>query len=179
MAAEVRIWLLGGFRVEVDSRPVRDDAWRRNKAKAVVKLLALAPSQRLHREQLMDVLWPELPPDAAAANLRKAVHFARQALAPEHLKSRQEVLELAAERLWVDVHAFQAAAQAGDLAAAIGLYAGELLPEDRFEPGRSSSGSSSPRASAGCCWSGRPSWRPPATSGARRGRWSGWPPWSR
>jgi len=30
--------------------------------------------------------------------------------------------------------AFQAAAQAGDLAAAIDLYAGELLPEDRFEP---------------------------------------------
>lgn len=29
MAAEVRIWLLGGFRVEVDSRPVPDGAWRR------------------------------------------------------------------------------------------------------------------------------------------------------
>ena len=41
MAAEVRIWLLGGFRVEVGSRPVPDGAWRRNKAKAVVKLLAL------------------------------------------------------------------------------------------------------------------------------------------
>jgi DNA-binding SARP family transcriptional activator len=67
MAAEVRIWLLGGFRVEVDSRPVPDDAWRRNKAKAVVKLLALAPSRRLHREQLMDVLWPELPPEAGGA----------------------------------------------------------------------------------------------------------------
>jgi DNA-binding SARP family transcriptional activator len=66
MAAEVRIWLLGGFRVEVDSRPVPDDAWRRNKAKAVVKLLALAP---------------------------------------EHLKSRQEALELTAEPLWVDVQA--------------------------------------------------------------------------
>jgi DNA-binding SARP family transcriptional activator len=30
----------------------------------------------------MDVLWPDLAPEAAAANLRKAVHFARQALAP-------------------------------------------------------------------------------------------------
>jgi DNA-binding SARP family transcriptional activator len=134
MAAEVRIWLLGGFRVGLDSRTVPDEAWRRNKAKAVVKLLALAPSHRLHREQLMDLLWPELAPDAAAANLRKAVHFARQALAPEHLRLRQEVLQLGAERLWVDVQAFQAAAQAGDLAAAIDLYGGELLPEDRFEP---------------------------------------------
>jgi DNA-binding SARP family transcriptional activator len=46
-----------------------------------VKLLALAPHHRLHREQLMDTLWPELAPEAAAANLRKAVHFARLLLA--------------------------------------------------------------------------------------------------
>jgi DNA-binding SARP family transcriptional activator len=43
----------------------------------------------------MDVLWPDLAPEAAAANLRKAVHFARQALAPEHL-ARDEMLRLEA-----------------------------------------------------------------------------------
>jgi DNA-binding SARP family transcriptional activator/tetratricopeptide (TPR) repeat protein len=134
MAAELRIWLLGEFRVEVDSRPVPDGSWRRNKAKAVVKLLALAPRHRLHREQLMDLLWPELAPDAAAANLRKAVHFARQSLAPEHLALRDELLRLQAPRLWVDVDAFEAAADARDLTAAIELYAGDLLLEDRFEP---------------------------------------------
>ena len=99
MAAELRIWLLGEFRAEVDSRPVPDGSWRRNKAKAVVKLLALAPRHRLHREQLMDLLWPELAPAAAAANLRKAVHFARQSLAPEHLALRDELLRLQAPRL--------------------------------------------------------------------------------
>jgi DNA-binding SARP family transcriptional activator len=134
MAAELRIWLLGEFRVEVDSRPVPDGSWRRNKAKAVVKLLALAPRHRLHREQLMDLLWPELAADAAAANLRKAVHFARQSLAPEHLALRDELLRLQAPRLWVDVDAFEAAADARDLTAAIELYAGDLLLEDRFEP---------------------------------------------
>ena len=134
MAADVRVWLLGEFRATVDARAVPDEAWRRNKAKAVVKLLALAPRHRLHREQLMDALWPELGPDAAAANLRKAVHFARQALAAEHLRLRGELLCLEAPRLWVDVEAFEAAAAAGDLAAAIELYGGELLGEDRFEP---------------------------------------------
>jgi DNA-binding SARP family transcriptional activator len=40
----------------------------------------LSPGHRLHREQVMDVLWPELDPAAAAANLRKAVHEARRVL---------------------------------------------------------------------------------------------------
>ncbi|HJW58573.1 MAG TPA: transcriptional regulator, partial [Actinomycetota bacterium] len=134
MGAELRIWLLGGFRAAVDGTPVAEEAWRRNKAKALVKLLALARGKRLHREQLMDVLWPDLAPEAAAANLRKAVYFARQALAPEHLALRDEMLRLEAAHLWVDVDAFELAAEAGDLRAAVELYGGDLLPEDRFEP---------------------------------------------
>ena len=133
MGAELRIWLLGGFRAAVDGTPVAEGAWRRNKAKALVKLLALARGKRLHREQLMDVLWPDLAPEAAAANLRKAVYFARQALAPEHLALRDEMLRLEAAHLWVDVDAFERAAEAGDLRAAVELYGGDLLPEDRFE----------------------------------------------
>src|SRR5437667_8477027 len=78
--ADLRLELLGGFRVAVGGRPVPDEAWRRRKAAGLVKLLALAPAHRLHREQAMDALWPELEPDAAAANLRKAVHYARRAL---------------------------------------------------------------------------------------------------
>jgi hypothetical protein len=45
-----------------------------------VKLLALAPRHRLHREQVIDALWPDLPPDAGAANLRKAAHYRDRAL---------------------------------------------------------------------------------------------------
>jgi DNA-binding SARP family transcriptional activator len=134
VGVELRIWLLGGFRAAVDGTPVAEEAWRRNKAKALVKLLALARGKRLHREQLMDVLWPDLAPAAAAANLRKAVYFARQALAPEHLALRSEMLRLEAAHLWVDVDAFELAAGAGDLRAAVELYGGDLLPEDRFEP---------------------------------------------
>jgi DNA-binding SARP family transcriptional activator len=134
VGVDLRVWLLGGFRVTVDGSPVADGSWRRNKAKAVVKLLALASGHRLHREQLMDVLWPDLAPEAAAGNLRKAVYFARQALAPEHVRLRGEMLGLEAPHLWIDVEAFEAAAEAGDLKAAVELYGGDLLPEDRFEP---------------------------------------------
>ena len=132
--AELRIWLLGGFRAEHEARPVADEDWRRNRAKAVVKVLALAPHHRLHREQLTETLWPGLAPEAGDANLRKAVHFARRAIGPAWLKAAGELVGLEGAGLWIDSDAFEAAADSGDAQRAIDLYGGELLPEDRLEP---------------------------------------------
>jgi DNA-binding SARP family transcriptional activator len=92
----------------------------------------------------MDVLWPELDPTAAGANLRKAVHHARRALDSgdgAHLVvSAGELLCLPSERVWVDVDSFRAAvararrsADADAYMAAIELYGEGLLPEDRYE----------------------------------------------
>jgi hypothetical protein len=58
LVAELRIELLGGFRVTAGGRVLPESAWRRRKPAALVKLLALAPGHRLHREQAMDLLWP-------------------------------------------------------------------------------------------------------------------------
>ena len=74
------VHLLGGFRVAIGGQTVPAAAWRRKRAAAVVKLLALEPTHRLHREQITDALWPELDPDDAANNLRVALHHARQRL---------------------------------------------------------------------------------------------------
>src|SRR5207248_5281517 len=134
MAAGLRLWLLGGFRAEVGGQAVPERRWHRRKACSLVKLLALAPRHRLHREQLMDILWPGLRPDAAGANLRKAVHFARQAIGAEALRSRDDSIWLEPGGLWVDVDAFRAAVAAGDATGALGLFRGDLLPDDRFEP---------------------------------------------
>ena len=134
MAHDIRISVLGGFEVRLDGRPVADARWRRNRARALVKMLALAPGRRLHREQLMDALWPSLDGEASAANLRKAIHFARQALGAEHIRIYGDLVALEAIGLWIDVHAFEIAAQAGQRSQALALYRGDLLPEDRFEP---------------------------------------------
>jgi DNA-binding SARP family transcriptional activator len=134
MASDLRIWLLGSFRAEVDALPVPAEAWRRSTAKALIKLLALAPGHRLHREQLTEALWPDADADAGAASLRKAIHFARHAIGTDHIRLRDEVVSLEALRLWVDVEAFEAAAQSGNAERALDLYGGDLLLEDRFEP---------------------------------------------
>jgi predicted ATPase len=134
---EVTIRLLGGFAALVDDAPVPDRAWRLNKARELVKLLALAPGHRLHREQAMDVLWRDRDPSAAANNLNQAVHFARRALGAEAIEVRQELLVLDAD---VDVERLeQAAADARRSAtpaayrAALSLYGGVLLAENRYD----------------------------------------------
>jgi DNA-binding SARP family transcriptional activator/class 3 adenylate cyclase len=130
---EVRLWLLGGFRAEVDGQPVAAAAWRRSGATALVKLLALRPGHRLHREQAIDKLWPEAGATAGAARLNKALHFARRALGRDHLRLHDDLLSLAAGTLWVDLDALEAAAGRGDTEDALALYTGELLPENRFD----------------------------------------------
>ena len=97
----MRVQLLGGFGVEVDGQRVDAARWRPRKARTVVKLLALEPDQRLHREYLLDLLWPGLPPPAAANNLHQALHVARRALIGEGadglLELRDQVVVLRAD----------------------------------------------------------------------------------
>src|SRR5215211_3421406 len=147
----LRLWLLGGFRVSVGSRNIGEEEWHLRKAGSLLKVLALAPGHRLHREQAMELLWPDLDPKAALNNLNYALHVARRTLEPRALASsaaasrylhlRGEQLVLCPDSpLWVDVEAFEEAAATARHAlepaayrAAIDLYTGELLPEDRYE----------------------------------------------
>jgi predicted ATPase/DNA-binding SARP family transcriptional activator/DNA-binding CsgD family transcriptional regulator len=143
----VRVWLLGGFRVSVGPRTIEGESWRLRKAAALVKLLALAPGHRLHREQAMDLLWADLGTRAASNNLRQVLHGARRILDPtsdshkRYLSLQDEQLVLCPDGdLWVDVEAFEEAAVTARRSrdpvtyrAAIELYAGDLLPEERYE----------------------------------------------
>ena len=102
-----RVCLLGGFSVATEDGVVEERAWRLRKAKALVKLLALAPERRLHRERLAELLWPDRDAEAAANNLHQALHAARRAIGADALRLTDGVVALEAE---VDVDAFEAAA---------------------------------------------------------------------
>ncbi|MCU1348698.1 MAG: transcriptional activator domain protein, partial [Acidobacteria bacterium] len=135
--SNVRLTLLGGFAAAVGDEPVPDTAWRLRKARELVKLLALAPNHRLHREQAMDVLWRDREPAAAVNNLHQAVYVARRTLEPAAIEVRDELLVLRAE---IDVDQLELAAAAARRAgtpaayrAAVSLYRGELLPENRYD----------------------------------------------
>lgn len=143
----IHIQLLGGFQVMVGTRLIAETEWKRRKAKTLIKLLALAPDHRLHREQVMDRLWPDLRFEAAANNLHQTLHITRRILDPtgashtRYLQLQDEMLTLCPEEPpWVDVTAFEQATskarrrqEPAAYQAAIALYTGDLLPEDRYD----------------------------------------------
>jgi DNA-binding SARP family transcriptional activator len=147
--SRLEIRLLGPFRIAVNGEPVDERQWARRKPKLLVKLLALQPHHQLHREQIIEFLWPELDSEAAGNNLYKTVHLARRALEPESdartgssfiFTQDQQVILRAPGELWIDLEAFeQRAADAladgsiGVVEAALELYSGDLLPEDLYE----------------------------------------------
>lgn len=142
----IRVRMLGGFSVSVGSRLIGAGEWRLKKVMSLIKLLALAENHRLHREQITNLLWPDLDTKSAINNLHRALHFARAALDPtsatsRYLSLRGDLIELCPDGpLWIDVEAFESAAatarrgrEPAAYRAAIDLYAGDLLPEDRYE----------------------------------------------
>jgi hypothetical protein len=66
---EAQIELLGRFGVRLDGRDVAAAAWVRRSSSSLVTLLALVPGRCLHREQVLDALWPDLRPEEARAAL--------------------------------------------------------------------------------------------------------------
>jgi predicted ATPase/DNA-binding SARP family transcriptional activator len=135
---DIAIQLLGGFRLTLDGGEVPYRAWRLKKARTIVKLLALQSGHSLHREQVMELLWPDLDAVAAENNLHQALHSARRAIGAECLTLREGVVALNGN-VSIDVELFELAgdrarreATTGAYTAALGLYSA-LLPEDRFE----------------------------------------------
>ena len=145
MRVEVR--LLGRFSVAVEDRAVEDraveaSAWPSRRSVQLVALLALAPHRQLTTEQVMDALWPDLAPEAARAQLHKTATLARQAM------GSREAVELRGGmvRFWpgadavVDAAVMEdeaahalASGEAGRCAEVARRFAGELLPEERYE----------------------------------------------
>jgi two-component SAPR family response regulator len=127
----VRIRLLGGFEVSVGARTIKEGDWRLRKAASLIKLLALASGNPLHREQLTYTLWPNLGISAASNNLRQTVHAARRildaAMGSSYLASREESLVLCPQSsLWVDVEAFEETARAARRSRDLALYRSAL-----------------------------------------------------
>jgi DNA-binding SARP family transcriptional activator len=139
MGLEIRV--LGGFSVLVDGERVSSDAWRNRRAADVVKLLAMEPSHQLHRDQVMEMLWPDLNAEAAAANLRKSLHHARRVLGSQERLQMQgglvvlcpdDALDVDLERFERDADAALASAEGASCARVAANFA-DVLPADRYE----------------------------------------------
>ena len=145
---QLRLSVLGGFRAERVGADWPTSGWQRRSAKTLTKLLATCPGHRLHREQLLDILWPGVELESALNSFGKALYAARRALEPEllprensaYLRLTDSMVALETEHVWIDADQFEQLAESalrdGDVRAyesVLALYGGELLPEDRYE----------------------------------------------
>ncbi len=147
-APVVGLRLLGGFRVEREGEAVPDSAWPRKSGKLLVKMLAVASEHRLHREVLIDRLWPEADPTAAGNSLHQAILVVRRVMDASRSAAKREscirlsgdMVTLITESVSIDIDKFENLARYGlrsrevdELTSAVDIYGGELLPEDRYE----------------------------------------------
>lgn len=79
------VHLLGGYRVEVDGKPVHN--FGTDKARALLAYLVVEAARPHRREALAGLLWPEQPEVAARTNLRQAMARLRRALSTKHYTS--------------------------------------------------------------------------------------------
>src|SRR5207244_1100470 len=143
--AGLALRLLGRFDARVAGRSIADGAWRLRRAKTLLKLLALTPEHRLHRDQVTEALWPG--GGQGSGGLHQVLYTARRALASAEdgrastrLTLQDDVVALDRDSLWIDVEGFERAATTAReartvaaVSAALESFGGELLPEDRYE----------------------------------------------
>ena len=146
IAQDVHIRLLGGFAVSVAGAIVPEGQWHSRRARSLVKLLALAQGHRLHRDQVIEALWPDSDLSAAANNFHQTLYNARRILETAggfSLSLEEGFLSLSGsdrQDLSVDVDQFEAAAAHAEglqdpqaYQDALDLYSGDLLPDDPYE----------------------------------------------
>lgn len=138
----VRIEVLGRFDVTVGGVLTGAGTLGRRQASALLKLLALDPGHAMHRERLLDLLWPDDRLEEALPKLHKAAHFARRAC--DHVDAvafRGDLVQLfPGSDVVVDAEQFESLARraielhdAASARMALSIYRGELLPQDRYE----------------------------------------------
>jgi hypothetical protein len=110
----LQVRLLGGFGVERSGLAGAVSCWQRRSAKTLTKLLAAHPRHALHREQIIDILWPGADAESALNSFGKALHAARHAFEPElprrhgstYLRLEGSMLALDMEHVAIDADRF-------------------------------------------------------------------------
>jgi DNA-binding SARP family transcriptional activator len=154
MAPALRLQTLGGFRAWRDGVEIAASAWGREKAVHLFQLLITLRRQPMHKEEIIDRLWPSLAPEAGDRDFKVALNAIAKALEPERLPRASPrfvrrfdlAYALNLDEVWLDAEAFEAEVVQGnqllatDQAAAIThyqsavtLYAGDYLPERHYE----------------------------------------------
>lgn len=144
--APIEIRCFGGFEIRVRGELLRARAFVRRKALTLLKLLILHAPQPIHRDWLIETLWPDADPHRGANRLHGVVHALRQTLSGALMQAGDLIghdedayFFNASASVRVDLLDYEAALerarQSGSSAAlsqAVALYTGELFADELY-----------------------------------------------
>lgn len=141
---------LGVFQVFRDGIPVPNIAWKSRKARDLLKIL-VARRRPTHRDQLMELLWPEVEPAVASNRLSVLLSTVRDVLQPHPaskspLITADGVVSLNPTQVSIDVEDFLSQAAAAldadrtndptattQLTAALAVHTGDFFEDDPYQ----------------------------------------------
>lgn len=123
----LRLYVLGSFRIERGSQPIR---LPRRKVESLLAYLVLHPEPHA-RKKLAALFWGDFPDARALHSLRTSLAALRGHLGDDLLLSDRETVQLNPDLyLWVDAREFKSLqSEIGHLEAAVALYRGDLLAD--------------------------------------------------
>jgi predicted ATPase/DNA-binding SARP family transcriptional activator len=160
MGMRIGVKLFGVFEVTLGAVPqvIAAKHWRARRARWLLQLIALQKGAQLHRDLVLEALWPDSDSEAAANRLHHTLHvlrkiFAQHGIDPAHsvVQAQGGMVQLnPGYALVIDACEFQRlvsqarsgtdsdsdtddASQAEALAQAIALYTGDLLVNEPYE----------------------------------------------
>ncbi|MCP4181976.1 MAG: hypothetical protein GY761_01445 [Hyphomicrobiales bacterium] len=147
----LRIFALGTFALAVSGKGLNVENWKRKKAITVLKCLISHLNKPVHRERLIEWIWPDADPDKSWARLKVTVSYLRQALREggvnaDIIETKGQSYLLRSNLVWIDSDEFCALVSKGremlranDLAGAKkhledaeSLYRGEFIEDEPY-----------------------------------------------
>lgn len=141
----LKIHVLGDFDLELDGAPLDLGVKPPTRALDILRALAVSKDHSISVTKLQDWLWPDLDGDQAKAACEQALHRLRKLLGQaDFITQREGRLRLAADKVWVDLGAWEARLKQVQPAKTRGRpdsdrlesvlldFPGPLLPHDRL-----------------------------------------------
>ncbi len=148
---QLRIYTCGRFGLSVAGRSVPTDRWHRKHALTLLKLLVTNRGETMHREHVIECLWPDANERRGRERLKVTTCFLRQQLRAagvpgDAIAVANETYALRRDAVWLDCEQFEnffregwLLEQRGRLKEALvcfekaaSMYKGDYLPEERY-----------------------------------------------
>lgn len=142
----IHISTLGGLRIRIGSSQIYDRKWLGGRTKSLLKALIVFGGEKVSRELLADMLWPDSEADQAVNNLKVALSrlrrlgTEREATPLPWIVVRHQHVSLSRSLVYVDALVFREGLRAAvrdrdsdAIRAALDLYQGDFLERDASE----------------------------------------------